>query len=213
MKHAGLDADAADKERMEYYFPVTQLPDIILPLAVNGIAGIVRSKAAPETLMRSIRTELASFDSGRAVGSEQLMTDAIAVSLAPRRFSLIVLGAFAVMALVLSLIGTYGMVAYFVSQRTNEIGVRMALGAQPRDIFYGVLQEGGKLGLTGVVIGLAGAAALTRLMTSFLFGISPTDVVTFASAAILFFVLTLLACYIPARRAVRVDPMTALRCD
>ena len=141
------------------------------------------------------------------------MTDAIAVSLAPRRFSLVVLGAFAVMALVLSLIGIYGMVAYFVSQRTNEIGVRMALGAQPRDIFYGVLQEGGKLGLIGVVIGLAGAAALTRLMTSFLFGISPTDVVTFASAAILFFVLTLLACYIPARRAVRVDPMTALRCD
>ena len=141
------------------------------------------------------------------------MTDAIAGSLAPRRFSLVVLGAFAVMALVLSLIGIYGMVAYFVSQRTNEIGVRMALGAQPRDIFYGVLQEGGKLGLIGVVIGLAGAAALTRLMTSFLFGISPTDVVTFASAAILFFVLTLLACYIPARRAVRVDPMTALRCD
>ena len=213
VKHAGLDADATDKARMEYYFPVTQLPDIILPLAVNGIAGIVRSKAAPETLMRSIRTELAAFDSGRAVGSEQLMTDAIAVSLAPRRFSLVVLGAFAVMALVLSLIGIYGMVAYFVSQRTNEIGVRMALGAQPRDIFYGVLQEGGKLGLIGVVIGLAGAAALTRLMTSFLFGISPTDVVTFASAAILFFVLTLLACYIPARRAVRVDPMTALRCD
>jgi predicted permease len=213
VKHAGLDADATDKERLEFYFPITQLPDISLPLAIHILTGIVRSKAAPETLMRSIRTELASFDTGGAVGSEQLMTDAIAGSLAPRRFSLIVLGAFALMALVLSLIGVYSMIAYFVNQRTNEIGVRMALGAQPHDILHGVLREGGKLGLIGVVVGLAGAAALTRLMASFLFGISPTDFATFVSAAILFFALTLLACYVPARRAVRVDPMTALRCD
>jgi putative ABC transport system permease protein len=213
VKHAGLDADATDKVRSQFYFPIAQLPDVILPLAVNIVTGIVRSKTPPETLMKSIRTELASFDNSRAVSGEQLMTDAIAVSLAPRRFSLIVLGVFAVMALVLSLIGIYGMVAYFVSQRTNEIGLRMALGARPRDIFYSVIREGGKLGLIGIAIGLAGAAGLTRLMTSFVFGISPTDSITFGSTASLFFLLTLVACYIPARRAVHVDPMTALHCE
>jgi putative ABC transport system permease protein len=163
--------------------------------------------------MVSIRKELGAFDNGRAVHNEELMTDAIADSLAKRRFSLIVLGAFAAVALLLSLIGIYGVVSYFVSQRTNEIGVRRALGAQERDIFLGILGEGGKLGAIGVVLGLAGSAALTRLMTSLLFGISPTDLTTFASAAILLFALTLLACYIPARRAVHIDPNAALRCE
>ncbi len=141
------------------------------------------------------------------------MTDAIAASLAKRQFSLIVLVTFAATALILSLIGIYGVVSYFVGQRTNEIGVRLALGAQTRDIFLDVLGEGAKLGATGVALGLAGAAALTRLMTSLLFGITPTDLTTFASAAILLFALTLLACYIPARRAVHIDPMAALRCE
>jgi predicted permease len=211
--HAGLDTDATDKERLEFYFPVTQLPDVILPLATNIVTGIVRSKAPPETLMHSIRTELAAFDSSRAVGNEQLMTDAIAASLAPRRFSLFVLGTFALMALFLSLVGIYGVVAYFVGQRTSEIGLRMALGARPLDVFCGVLREGGTLALVGVITGSAAAAGLTRFMTTFLFGIGPTDATTFASAASLFFLLTLAACYIPARRAIRIDPMRALRSE
>ena len=213
VKHSGLDSDASVTDLPQFYFSYMQLPDSILTLAANGITGIVRSKVAPAILMVSIRKELGAFDNGRAVHNEELMTDAIADSLAKRRFSLIVLGAFAAVALLLSLIGIYGVVSYFVSQRTNEIGVRRALGAQERDIFLGILGEGGKLGAIGVVLGLAGSAALTRLMTSLLFGISPTDLTTFASAAILLFALTLLACYIPARRAVHIDPNAALRCE
>ena len=213
VKHTGLDSDATAQVRMEFYFPIAQVPDRVLPLAANAIAGIVRSKTAPAVLLSSIRKEVAAFDSERAVSNEQLMTDAIAASLAGRRFSLIVLGSFAGIALVLSIIGIYGVISYLVSQRTNEIGVRVALGAEPRDILLGVLQEGGKLGVIGVAIGLAGAAAVTRLMSSLLFAVSPMDLVTFSSAAILLFGFTLLACYIPGRRAVRIDPMAALRCE
>jgi len=213
VKHAGLDADAVAQHRAEYYFSYMQLPDSILPLAANIITGIVRSKTAPVTLMPAIRKELAAFDSGRAVHGEELMTDSIAAKLAKRRFSLFVLGAFAATALILALIGIYGVVSYFVSQRTNEIGVRLALGAQARDIFLDVLGEGVKLGAIGIALGLAWSVALTRLMTSLLFGVTPTDAITFASAAILLFAFTLLACYIPARRAVHIDPMAALRCE
>ncbi|MGH9666497.1 MAG: FtsX-like permease family protein, partial [Bryobacteraceae bacterium] len=113
---------------------------------------------------------------------------------------------------ILSAIGIYGVVSYLVSQRTNEIGVRMALGAQPRDIFFAVLRDGATMGIMGIAIGLAGAIGLTRLMRSLLFGIGSTDFATFVCAALLLFGLTVLASYIPARRALRVDPATALRC-
>jgi putative ABC transport system permease protein len=166
----------------------------------------------PAALLRSIRRDLNAFDSERAVFGEQRMTDAIAGSLAPRRFSLIVLGAFAAVALSLSIIGIYGVVSYLVSQRTNEIGVRMTLGAQPRDIFFAVLRDGATMGTMGIAIGLAAATGLTRLMASLLFGISSTDFATFVCAALLLLGLTILACYVPPRRAVRVDPATALRC-
>jgi predicted permease len=211
VKHAGLDTDATDMVRMECYFPINQLPDRILPLAATAVAGIVRSKTAPEALLPSIRKELASFENDRAIVAERLMTDAIAASLASRRFSIIVLGGFASIALVLSIVGIYGVISYLVTQRTDEIGVRMALGAAPRNILIDVLSEGAKLGMIGVAIGLTGAVGLTRLMTSLLFATSATDSLTYASAAILLFGLTLLACYIPARRAIAIDPMSALR--
>lgn len=213
VKHAGLDADASAKLRMEYYFPVAQMPDEILPLFAPSVACLVRTKTAPATLLPSLRRELAAFDSGSPLHSEQLMTDAIAATLAPRRFSLIVLGAFGFMALVLSIIGTYGVISYSVGQRIDEIGLRMALGARPRDIVLGVLQEGGKLAAIGVVVGLLGAAALTRIMSTLLFAVSPTDAFTYVSMASLLFALTLIACYIPAHRAIHIDPMAALRCE
>jgi len=213
VKHTGLDSDATDKVRSEFYFSIHQVPDRILPLAATAIAGIVRSRAAPEALLNSIRKELAAFESDRAVSNEKLMTDAIAASLARRRFSLIVLGSFAAIAVVLSIIGIYSVISYLVNQRTDEIGVRMALGAKPRDILLAVLREGAELGAIGVTIGLLGAAALTRLMISLLFATSPTDLLTYTSAAVLLLGLTLMACYIPARRAARIDPMAALRCE
>jgi putative ABC transport system permease protein len=213
VKHSGLDLDATATGRAQMYSPYGQLPDTFLTLAANEITGIVRSKIAPAVLLSSIRKELGNFDGGRAVHNERMMTEAISESLASRRFSLMVLGAFAGTALLLAMIGIYGVVSYFVSQRTSEIGLRLALGAQPRDVFLDVLSEGGKLGAIGVALGLAGSVALTRLMASMLFGISATDRITFAGAAILLFGLTMLACYLPARRAVRIDPMAALRCE
>jgi putative ABC transport system permease protein len=211
VKHSGLDSDATDKVRAQFYFAIDQVPDNVLPLAATAIACIVRSNSAPGPLLNSIRRELAQFESDRAIAAERTMTDAIADSLASRRFSLILLGGFAAIALALAAVGIYGVISYLVGQRTNEIGVRMALGARPRDIFISVLKEGGKLGTIGVAIGLLGAAALTRLMTSLLFATHPTDLLTYSSAAILLFALTLFACYIPARRALRIDPITALR--
>ncbi len=211
VKQMRLDPDAEADQRAQLYSPIDQTPDSILPLLAGGVAGIVRSNAEPATLLRALRKEINSFDGG-AVFGDRWMTDAVAGSLAPRRFSLIVLGAFAAVALLLSITGIYGVVSYLISQRTNEIGVRMTLGASPRDIFLAVLREGAIVGAIGIAIGLVGAAALTRLMASMLFGVNPTDLLTTACAAALLFGCTLLACYWPARRAVRVDPATALRC-
>jgi predicted permease len=214
VNHSGLDSDATDTVRSQLYIPYRQLPDNILPLATNAIAGIVRSKTVPPaTLISSIQRELGAFDNGRAVHGEELMTAAIAGSLAKRRFSLMVMGAFAATALLLAMVGIYGVVSYFVSQRTNEIGIRLALGAKANDILFDVLGEGGRLGAVGVGLGLAGSVILTRFMSSMLFGVSPTDLGTFAGAALLLFAVTVAACYIPAIRAVRIDPMEALRCE
>jgi ABC-type antimicrobial peptide transport system permease subunit len=161
--------------------------------------------------MSSIRHELDTFDSGQAVTGDRLMVDIIAGSLAQRRFSLIVLAAFATTALVLSLVGVYGVISYLVSQRTKEIGVRIALGARPRTILADILKYGATLGTIGVILGALGAAALSRLISSLLFGVSPTDLKTFGLAAILLFTLTIAACLIPARRAVQIDPMLACK--
>jgi predicted permease len=210
VKQIRLDPDAAANRFAQIYSPFDQIPESILPLMADGFAGLVRSSAEPAALLRAVRKEVNAFDSG-AVSGERWMTDAIAGSLAPRRFSLIVLAAFAAVALILSIVGIYGVVSYLISQRTNEIGVRMTLGARPRDIFLGVLREGAMVGAIGIAIGLVGAAALTRLMASMLFGVNPRDFLTTICAAVLLFGCTILACYWPARRAVRVDPATALR--
>jgi len=210
VKHDGIDSDATAKFRAEIYFPLSQFPDEALQGAAQDVTGVVHSRTNPATLMDSIRKDLRSFNGDRAVSGEWLMTDAIANSFAPRRFSLVILGAFAAVALILAIVGVYGVVSYFVSQRTNEIGVRMALGAQPRDILFAVLRDGTMMGGIGVAIGLLGAIALTRLMASLLFGISPTDSLTFASAAALLVGFTLLASYLPARRAALLSPLVAM---
>jgi ABC-type antimicrobial peptide transport system permease subunit len=135
----------------------------------------------------------------------------VARSISSERFSLILLGAFAGLALLLAGIGIYGVLSYLVGQRTREIGVRMALGAQRLDVLRMVMGDGARMTMVGAFIGLVAALALTRLMASMLFGVRPTDPVTFAAVAVLLCGIALFACYLPARRAAKVDPMVALR--
>jgi len=135
----------------------------------------------------------------------------VAESLAGRTFSMVLLATFAAIALLLAVIGIYGVIAYSVTQRTHEIGIRMALGAQRRDILRIILGQGGAMALAGVGAGLAASLALTRLMSTMLFGVRPSDPLTFAAVVALLLAVAFVACWIPARRAMRVDPMVALR--
>lgn len=135
------------------------------------------------------------------------------MSFAARKLSMILLSVFAGLALALACVGIYGVISYLVGQRTHEIGVRMALGAQDRDVMRPVIGHGARMALLGVVIGTGAALGLTRLMASQLFGVSAHDPLTFAGVAALLIIVALAACYVPARRAMRVDPMVALRCE
>jgi ABC-type antimicrobial peptide transport system permease subunit len=151
------------------------------------------------------------MDSRQVIYGVQTMDEVLAGSFAPRKLSMILLGVLAALALILSCVGIYGVISYVVSQRTHEIGVRMALGAQRKDVMRLVLGEGARMALVGVAAGVAAALGLTRLMANELFGITAQDPLTFAAVAIVLTLVALLACYLPARRAVRVDPMVALR--
>jgi putative ABC transport system permease protein len=141
------------------------------------------------------------------------MEQAVADSIARQRFAMMLFAIFAAAALLLAGIGIYGVLSYIVGQRTREVGICMALGAQRGDVVWAVLRDGAGMTLPGVGIGLVVALGLTRLMSALLFGVKPTDVITFASVAVLLCVVALLACYVPARRAARLDPMQALRAE
>ena len=151
------------------------------------------------------------MNSEQVVYGEQTMDEIISDSISDRKFSMVLLGTFAALALLLSSIGIYGVISYLIGERTHEIGIRMALGAQRKDVLTLVLSEGVKLVLLGAAIGIAAALGLTRLMADLLYGVSATDPLTFAAVPIVLLGVAMLACYIPARRAMRVDPMTALR--
>lgn len=171
----------------------------------------VQTEIAPAGLVSAIKDQVSSLDGDQPVSSVRTIDELLARSLSESKFTLLLLGLFAGVALVLAAIGIYGVIAHSVSQRTHEIGVRLALGAQAGDVFRLVIGQGMMLTLIGVGIGLAAAFALTRVMVSLLFGVSATDPLTFAVIAVLLTGVALLACYIPARRATRVDPMIALR--
>ncbi|ABF43284.1 ABC efflux pump, inner membrane subunit [Candidatus Koribacter versatilis Ellin345] len=172
---------------------------------------VIRTRVPAAALVEDVKKQVWSLDSQIPVSSIQSMDDLLAVSVAQERFNMLLLGMFAALAVALAGVGIYGMVAYRVNQRTHEIGVYIALGAQHRDVLRLVMKDGVKLALIGIGCGLAGAAALTRLMVSLLFEVKPTDPVTLIGVALLLAAVAMLACYIPARRALGIHPMTALR--
>jgi len=210
VKHWGLD----DKINVhaQFYLPYMQIPDKFMSRAGNSTGVLVRSTGAePLSLVQPIRATLAEMNSQEVVYEPHAYDEIISRSLADKRFSTVLLGIFAALALVLSSIGVYGVLSYLVGQRTHEIGIRIALGAQRKNVLMLILSEGTKTALTGVAIGLAAALGLTRLMASVLYGVSATDPLTFAVVAMVLTFVALAACYIPARRAMGVDPIIALR--
>ena len=211
VKQWGLDADDTESLRAQLYFPFMQLPDATMALAPMGMGAVVRSKGPQPGLFDAIRHSVQQVNSEQVVAGAQTMDEIISSSIASRRFSMILLGSFAGLALLLSSLGIYGVVSYLVGQQTREFGIRIALGAQQGDVMRLVLGDGAKMALLGVALGLAAAFGLTRLMANMLFGVSALDPLTFACVAILLTAVALVACYIPARRAMRVDPLVALR--
>jgi len=171
----------------------------------------VRTSGDPRSLISSVRAALKAIDSGLPLAKVRTMEEVVDDTVAGRRFNMLLLGLFAALALVLTTIGLYGTASYWVSQRTREIGIRMALGAQRDDVLLQVMRQGLKLTILGVAIGLIGAFALARVLAHLLFGVTPRDPITFAGVALLLVAVALLACFIPARRAAKVDPMEALR--
>jgi putative ABC transport system permease protein len=192
-------------------------PAVYAPFSQNDEAWrkfmtlVIRTRVPVAGLVEDVKRQVWSLDSQIPVSGIQSMDDLLAVSVAQQRFNMLLLGSFAVLAVALAGVGIYGMVAYRVNQRTHEIGVYIALGAQHRDVLRLVMKDGVKLGLLGIVLGLAGAMALTRVMVSLLFEVEPTDPATLIGVALLLGAVAMLACYIPARRALGIHPMTALR--
>jgi putative ABC transport system permease protein len=174
---------------------------------------LVRSVTPPANLVSAIRGIAQHLDPQQPVGEVVLMTDVISKSLGPRRFNTFLLAVFASGALLLAAIGIYGVLAYNVARQTQDLGVRMALGAQTGDIMRLVLGNGLKLALVGLAIGLAFSLALTRLMKSLLYEVTATDPLTFAGVALIFLAVAVIACWVPALRATRVDPAVTLRCE
>jgi len=172
---------------------------------------VVRTASDPALMVAAVKSVIHGGDPNLPVTKISTLDALVSDSLSPRRFSAVLIGVFAGLALLLSGAGVYGVMSYAVEQRTREIGVRMALGAQPRAILSLIVGRGARLALIGIVVGAVGALALTRLLASLLYGVRPTDPLTFAGVALLLAFVALLACYAPARRAMRVDPMVALR--
>jgi putative ABC transport system permease protein len=200
VKHRGLTIESG----AEVYVPHPQLPHS----AMNIVA---RAEGDPLSIVAAVRNEAFAIDRNQPVANIRTMEQYLADSVARPRFHTVLLGLFAALALALAVVGIYGVMSYFVTQRTHEIGIRLALGARSRDVSRMVVRQGMALTVSGLVIGLALAFAVTRLLTKLLYGVGPTDPSTFVVISSLFTLVALFACYIPARRAAKVDPIVALR--
>jgi len=192
------------------YYPYTQIPAAFLPLLESNMSIAVRSQNSAG-LLDSIRGAVGDIDKTVPIYQVKSMEEMVSDSSSLRRFDMWLIGAFAGLALALAAIGIYGVMAYSVSQRTREIGIRIAMGAQKNNVLLLILGQGAKLALAGVMVGLIGAFALAHLMASFVFGVSTRDLATFSVVPWVVLMLILVGCYIPARRAAKVDPMVALR--
>jgi putative ABC transport system permease protein len=203
VKHFGLDTP--------------EEPALYTPYAQSGAPWkrwqilVARTPGEPSAFADAVKKQIWQIDSQLPVTKLQTMPEVMALSVAEWRFNMLLLGLFAAVALMLAGVGIYGVISYSVTQRTHEIGVRMALGAQARDVLRLIVGQGLKLAALGVVLGTAGAFGLTRLMATLLFGVRPTDPLTFGLIALLLLGVALLASYLPARRALKLDPMIALR--
>jgi putative ABC transport system permease protein len=202
VKFRSLDASNAE----EMYLPMAQEP---WPNTVL----LVRSQANAQALVAAVRAKIAEVDPNLPVTGVSSMEDVIGTSVAQPKLTMQFVAVFAGFALLLAVIGIYGVMAYSVTSRTQEMGIRLALGATPEDILRMVVGQGMRLTLLGVVIGVIASLALTRLLATLLFGVHATDPVIFSTAAILLVSAALVACYLPARRATRVDPIDVLRCE
>jgi putative ABC transport system permease protein len=191
---------------VQAYLPFLQTPR-------RGMTVVVKTSLAPDALIALARREMLALDPEQPIHQVSTLLELRRGSIASQRLNLTLLGAFAAVALALAIIGLYGVLAYAVAQRTHEIGIRIALGAQAVAVLRLVIGQGMKLALMGVVIGMIAAFALTRLIQNLLFGVSATDPITFILVAGLFLLVALLACWMPARRATKVDPMVALRVE
>ena len=202
VKHRGLNMET----RPEIYVPYAQVP-------IGTMTLVVRTAGDPTIVTPSIRNAVRALDTDLPLFNVRLLDRLCAESIAPQRFQMWLLGSFAILALLLAALGIYGVLSYSVSQRTHEIGLRLALGAQTSDVLRMILQQALILTLLGVAIGWLAASALLRLMRSLLFGVSPSDPLTFIAIAFLLTVVALLACWMPARRATQIDPLIAIRCQ
>jgi putative ABC transport system permease protein len=202
VRHLGLEVEP----RPEIYYHTNTLPPF-------GPVFVIRTTSDPSGLIAAVRSAVRSIERDAPISNVSTMTNLVAQSLAQRRFAMLLLGLFAGLALLLAGVGIYGVFSYSVTGRTREIGVRMALGARAGDVLTLVVGQGMATAAIGIGVGLFASAALTRLMTNWLFAVSATDPPTFALVALLLAAVALAACWIPARRATRVDPMSALRCD
>jgi putative ABC transport system permease protein len=202
VKHSSLDGEAAP----HVYEPLAQAPS-------DWLTFVLRTTVEPMGLATAARQAVLAIDREQPVSEMKTGETLVSDSVAQQHLAMLLLSVFAAVALLLAAVGTYGVVAYSVSQRTHEFGVRMALGAGRREVLGLVVRQGLLLAAAGVAIGLVAAAGATRLLSGLLFGVSPTDPLTYAAVATLLSFVALLACLIPARRATRVDPMIALRCE
>lgn len=199
-KHLGLDTET---EEMAYW----PQPELVYPYMTL----VIRTRGEATNIAPAARNVIRNLDPEQPVGEVSTMEGLLARSIARSRFNAVLLAVFSLVALVMAAVGIYGVMSYSVQQRTHEIGLRMALGAQQSDVLRLVVKQGIILGLIGVAVGLIAAFGLTRLIVSLLFEVPATDTRTFAAVAGGLFLITLVACYIPARRATKVDPIVALR--